>query len=184
MIPIRDARQSIFVPTVCSGTGMIVGEIFPGVSVRAVVFAHRSPCAFAEVWPPALPMLLARCRFRQSDFFLRHADSPALSILSRHATSSENVCPLPGTTRSASVVCSDEPSRWGRESSRASSRENILSFSGAAWIMPRFILSSLFLLNFNSVSIWVSNNHSFGETELLSMIHNYARRNEADLCGR
>jgi len=28
------------------------------------------------------------------------------------------------------------------------------------------------------MSIWVSDNHSFGETELLSMIHNDARRNK------
>jgi len=49
--------------------------------------------------------------------------------------------------------------------------------------MPRLMRSSLFLLNFNCMSIWVSNNHSFGETQLLNMIHNDARRNKVDLCG-
>jgi hypothetical protein len=32
-VTIRDARQSILIPTVSSGTGMIVREILPGVSV-------------------------------------------------------------------------------------------------------------------------------------------------------
>ena len=62
--------------------------------------------------------------------------------------------------------------------------KNILLFSSAVWIMPRLMRSSLFLLNFNCMSIWVSNNQSLGETELLSMIHNDARRNKVDLsCG-
>ena len=91
LVTIRDARQSILVPAVSSGTGVIVREILPGVSVRAVIFADGAPCAFAEVRSPPLPMLLARRRFRQSGFFLRHADSPALSILSRHANPSENL---------------------------------------------------------------------------------------------
>ena len=59
LMAIRDARKSVFVPAVRSGTGVIVREIFPGVSVRAVIFANRAPCAFAEVGTPALPMLLA-----------------------------------------------------------------------------------------------------------------------------
>ncbi len=40
--------------------------------MRAVVFAHRAPCAFAEVGSPTLPVLLARTGFSQSNFLLCH----------------------------------------------------------------------------------------------------------------
>ena len=39
---------------------------------RAVVLAHGSPLAFAEVRSPALPVDFALLRFQQSFFFARH----------------------------------------------------------------------------------------------------------------
>ena len=63
LVAVADAGQSIFVPAVGAGTGVVVREIFPGVSVRAVVFAHGAPGALAEVGPPALPVLPARSGF-------------------------------------------------------------------------------------------------------------------------
>src|SRR6202140_3828148 len=51
---------------------MVVRQVFPGIPVRAVVFTHGAPCTFAEVGPPALPVLLACARFDQSNFFFCH----------------------------------------------------------------------------------------------------------------
>ena len=59
LLAVADASQPIFIPAVGARTGVIVGKIFPGVSVGAVVFADRAPRAFAEIRPPALPVLLA-----------------------------------------------------------------------------------------------------------------------------
>src|SRR2546426_12572172 len=51
---------------------MVVRQIFPGVPVRAIIFAHRAPGTFAEIGPPALPALFPIAGFRQPDFLLRH----------------------------------------------------------------------------------------------------------------
>src|SRR5262249_17250338 len=53
---IGNAGQAILTPTIRTGTGLIVGEVIPGVSVCALVFANSSPLAFAHVWPPKLPL--------------------------------------------------------------------------------------------------------------------------------
>src|SRR6516162_5617899 len=36
-------------------SGLIVGEVVPGITVFAVVLADRAPLALAEVWTPLLP---------------------------------------------------------------------------------------------------------------------------------
>lgn len=51
---------------------MVVWQVFPGVPMRAIVFTHCAPCTFAEVGPPTLPVLFARARFGQANFFLRY----------------------------------------------------------------------------------------------------------------
>ena len=57
LLAVADAGQPVFIPAVGARTGLIVREIFPGVPIRAVVFADRAPRTFAEVRPPALPVL-------------------------------------------------------------------------------------------------------------------------------
>ena len=48
LVTVADAGQAVFVPAIGARAGVIVREIFPGGAVRAVVFAHRAPGAFAE----------------------------------------------------------------------------------------------------------------------------------------
>ncbi len=62
LLPVADASQAVFVPAVGARTGVIMGQVFPGVAIRAVVFAHRAPGTFAEIGPPAFPVLPARRR--------------------------------------------------------------------------------------------------------------------------
>src|ERR1700756_3229284 len=69
---ITDSGQAVFVPAIGARTGMVVWQVFPCIPVRAVVFTHCAPCTFAEVGPPALPMLVARARFGQSNFLFCH----------------------------------------------------------------------------------------------------------------
>ena len=63
LLAVADAGQPIFIPAVGAGTGLVMREIFPGVSIRAVVFAHGAPRALAEVRPPTLPVFPARSGF-------------------------------------------------------------------------------------------------------------------------
>src|SRR5581483_7059090 len=58
---IADAGETVLIPAIRSGTGVVVRQVFPGVSISAVVFAYRSPGTLAEIRPPALPMLFALC---------------------------------------------------------------------------------------------------------------------------
>src|SRR5260370_24226115 len=54
---IADAGQAIFTPVIRSRSGLVVAEICPGVSIRAVVFANRSPLPLGQVRTPLSPWL-------------------------------------------------------------------------------------------------------------------------------
>jgi hypothetical protein len=69
---IGDAREPVFVPPVGACAGVVVGQIFPGGTMRAVVFADRSPRPIADVRAPALPMRLPQARFFEAAFFSGH----------------------------------------------------------------------------------------------------------------
>src|SRR5262249_51030858 len=71
---VRDTCQPVFAPTICPGTRMIVCEVVPGVSVVAVVFTHRPPLSFTQIWPPVLPgRLLFSCLFKPGLFSVHDA---------------------------------------------------------------------------------------------------------------
>ena len=55
---------------------MIVWEIIPRGTIGAVVFPHRTPGAFTQVWSPTFPV---DCCAATSDFLLSH-----IRILLRH----------------------------------------------------------------------------------------------------
>ena len=52
---VADAREAVLVPAVGARTGVVVREVAPRVAVGAVVLAHGSPAALAQVRPPAPP---------------------------------------------------------------------------------------------------------------------------------
>ena len=72
LVPVADAGDAVFAPAVGARARVVVREILPRRAVRAVILAHGSPLALAEVRSPALPMDLALLRFQQSFFFARH----------------------------------------------------------------------------------------------------------------
>src|SRR5207244_684782 len=53
---VADAAQPVLVPPVSSGARVVMGEVGPCAAVRAVILAHGTPRALAEVRPPALPV--------------------------------------------------------------------------------------------------------------------------------
>src|SRR4051794_35319740 len=104
-MPVTDSRDPILVPPVGSGSRVIVRKILPGVAMRAVVLADRSPGALAQVRTPALPVCPLLARLFQSELFVCHwLFSPACQqrprppriIPNDHEESSEQ----PGAARS------------------------------------------------------------------------------------
>src|SRR5215475_1490045 len=51
---------------------MIMREVLPCSSVRAVILPDGSPGTFAEIGSPSLPMFGTRRGFGEAKFFLRH----------------------------------------------------------------------------------------------------------------
>ena len=52
---VGEAGQAILTPAVGARAGLVMGEIIPGVTAFAVILAHGSPLALAEVGPPLFP---------------------------------------------------------------------------------------------------------------------------------
>ncbi len=52
---VADAAEAVLAPAVRPRARLIVREIVPGIAVGAVVLAHGSPLALAEIWTPLLP---------------------------------------------------------------------------------------------------------------------------------
>ena len=46
LVAIAETGDAVFAPAIRSRTRMVVRKIVPGVAVRAVIFANRSPLAF------------------------------------------------------------------------------------------------------------------------------------------
>jgi hypothetical protein len=78
--------DSILIPPINTGPRVIVWEVLPGVSVRAVILANRSPGALAKVRSPTLPMFPARTP--APNFFRNHISAPRKlgRILGRECT--------------------------------------------------------------------------------------------------
>ena len=55
-VAVADAGQAVFVPAVGAATGVIVGEVVPGLSIGAVIFADGTPGALAKVGAPVAPV--------------------------------------------------------------------------------------------------------------------------------
>src|SRR5262249_7424658 len=72
LVPVADAGDSVFVPSVSTRPGVIVRQILPGIAGRTVVFPDGAPGSFAEVGPPPLPMGTLVARFFESQVFFRH----------------------------------------------------------------------------------------------------------------
>src|ERR1043166_6316649 len=55
LVAVADCGQAVLAPAICLAPRHIMGNKLPGVSVRAVIFPHRSPGALADVRAPPPP---------------------------------------------------------------------------------------------------------------------------------
>ncbi len=58
LLVIADAGKAILAPVIGAGSGLVMGEVVPGISVLAVVLANRSPLPLAKVGSPFPPWCL------------------------------------------------------------------------------------------------------------------------------
>src|SRR5689334_16443082 len=72
LLAVADAAEPVFVPPVGARARLLVCEVVPGVTVRAVVLAHRAPGAFAQVRTPPLPRCAPLGRFLEASVFWFH----------------------------------------------------------------------------------------------------------------
>src|SRR5262245_50863854 len=68
-MPVADAGDAVFVPTIGPRPRVIVREVIPGLAVAGIVLAHRAPGAFAQIWPPSFPVFFGRARLLPSFLF-------------------------------------------------------------------------------------------------------------------
>src|ERR1035441_35167 len=55
LVTVADSRYAVLTPSIRLAARLIVREKVPGISVRTVIFANRSPRAVTDVWPPLAP---------------------------------------------------------------------------------------------------------------------------------
>ena len=82
---IANAGEPVLVPAINPRARVLMRKIIPGVSIRAVIFAHRSPRTLRQIRPPKLPRLPARSVFRQSRLFGIHHCGLAAKIRNRQS---------------------------------------------------------------------------------------------------
>src|ERR1700733_15454727 len=133
---------------------MIVWQVFPGVPVRAVVFPHSAPCAFAEVGSPTLPVLFARGRLGQSKLLFRQ--EILYPFKSRSAGTQTRLSkPSPWRLKFCEPLGLASTSRTINGSRYSSSRASVVV--RALRIMPLFIgISLLLLFDLHAMAIGVT----------------------------
>ena len=52
---IAEAGDAVLAPAVGAAARVVVGKVFPGIAVRAVVLPDRAPLPFAEIGAPFAP---------------------------------------------------------------------------------------------------------------------------------
>src|SRR5881397_3496381 len=69
LMVVTDPGQTVFAPAIGPGAGMVMRKKVPRRTGGTVVFAHRAPLAFGEVWPPPPPVRRALLRLLESHGF-------------------------------------------------------------------------------------------------------------------
>ena len=69
LMAVADAGEAVLIPAIGAGARVIVGKIFPGGAVAAIVFADSAPGAFAEERPPAAPVCVALAGLLHASMF-------------------------------------------------------------------------------------------------------------------
>ena len=86
LLVVGDPSQTVLAPAIRPGTGVIMGEEVPGISVVAVVLPHRPPLPVREIRAPFPPRNLFRAGFFQTTMLDVHLRPPWLSEPSSRAS--------------------------------------------------------------------------------------------------
>src|SRR5580700_5544947 len=62
LLVVTDPGKTILAPMVGTGSGLVVGQVVPRISILAVVLTNRAPLSFAKVGPPFSPVNTFRVR--------------------------------------------------------------------------------------------------------------------------
>src|SRR6267378_6916105 len=63
LLVVANSGKAVFAPAISSRTRLLMRQIVPGITVRTIILAHRSPLAVAKVWSPQVPALFLRIIF-------------------------------------------------------------------------------------------------------------------------
>ena len=69
LLVVGDAGEAVLAPAIGARARLVVGEVVPGVAVVAVVLAHGSPLALAQIRSPFFPRRLPLAVLLESDMF-------------------------------------------------------------------------------------------------------------------
>src|SRR5262245_36718494 len=72
LLIVRDAGEPVLSQAVSPRAGLVVAKVIPGIAVFAVIFAHSSPLALAQLRTPVLPGSLVVAWIFKSDLFGVH----------------------------------------------------------------------------------------------------------------
>src|SRR6476620_7659031 len=56
LVDVGEPGQAILAPPVVAGACVVMRQVAPGLTIWAVVLAHRAPLALAQVGPPQIPV--------------------------------------------------------------------------------------------------------------------------------
>src|SRR5262249_51464116 len=112
LLIIGETGKAILATAVGTASGLIVGEVVPGVSRVAVVFAHGTPLALAEVRAPLAPGDVLFAGFFEARLLGVHGVAPCglRSHAMRFALSNGAGCSAAAAARSFHGVAASTPS--------------------------------------------------------------------------
>src|SRR5262249_12661295 len=56
LLIVGESRQTVLTPVIGTGTGLVMAEVVPGISIFAVVLPHRAPLPLTKVGAPLPPV--------------------------------------------------------------------------------------------------------------------------------
>src|SRR5215471_20132493 len=84
LVIVAQPGNPVFAPPICAASCLIVTQIIPRGTCCAVIFAHSSPLALAQIGAPAPPRRSADRLFKSLSFF--HETLPGLLIVRQRSS--------------------------------------------------------------------------------------------------
>jgi len=56
-LTVAETQQAIFTPSESTTASVLMREGVPAIAIRRIILADSAPLTFAEIWPPAFPLM-------------------------------------------------------------------------------------------------------------------------------